>query len=164
MNTLNLDDSATTGDLLVLRIRELSGRLRMGFWVFVGLFLTVGTVVVVGQLFGAFGSWTHETAYKFAGVRVDPQLLAGWQEVPFAMLACIPGLIGLAVVWQLERLLAAYEQGAILTVRNTVRNALRIRRVGQLLMGWFVAQPCIGVVGGCSWAASVWAPSRRGRR
>ena len=62
--------------------------------------------------------------------------------MPFVTLGCVAVLLVLAVVWQLERLLASYQQGAILTVRN----AVRIRRVGQLLIGWFVAEPCINGV------------------
>ena len=141
MATINLSEAATTGDILIFRIRGLSGLLRIGLWVLVGLFLAIAAVVVVADLFGASVSW-HETAYDFSGATVDFQLLAGWRQVPFAVLACVPTFLGLAVVWQLERLLASYQQGAILTVRN----AVRIRRVGQLLIGWFVAEPCINGV------------------
>ena len=141
MATINLSEAATTGDILISRIRRLSGLLRIGLWVLVGLFLAIAAVVVVADLFGASVSW-HETAYDFSGATVDFQLLAGWRQVPFAVLACVPTFLGLAGVWQLERLLASYQKGAILTVRN----AARIRRVGQLLMGWFVAEPCLNGV------------------
>ena len=41
--------------------------------------------------------------------------------MPFVTLGCVAVLLVLAVVWQLERLLASYQQGAILTVRNAVQ-------------------------------------------
>ena len=57
---------------------------------------------------------------------------------PLVVVLILPAaVIGFVVVWQLDRLLAAYRQGAVLTVRN----AVRVRRVGQLLLGLFVVEP-----------------------
>lgn len=128
----------------VLRVRVLSRRVRLAFWGLIG-FLALFSIV--SALLAAVGvdGWTwkmREKAYDFSGVRVDFRVIDGWRQLPFFALAAVPVAIGLAVVWQLDRLLAAYQKGVILTAGN----ALRIRRVGLLLVGWCVAEPGMGVV------------------
>ena len=128
----------------VLRVRVLSRRVRLAFWGLIGFFVLFAGVSVLLVSVGVDG-WTAKTserAYDFSGVRVDFRLIEGWRELPFFALTAVPVAIGLAVIWQLDRLLAAYQKGVILTAGN----ALRIRRVGLLLVGWCVAEPCIGVV------------------
>ena len=125
----------------VLRVRVLSRRVRLAFWGFLALFSVVSVLLVSVGVDG-WTAKTSERAYDFSGVRVDFRLIDGWCELPFFALTAVPVAIGLAVIWQLDRLLAAYQKGVILTAGN----ALRIRRVGLLLVGWCVAEPCIGVV------------------
>ena len=130
----------------VLRVRVLSRRVRLAFWGLIG-FLALFSVVSVLLVSVGVDGWTAKTserAYDFSGVRVDFRLIDGWRQLPFFPLAAVPVAIGLAVVWQLDRLLAAYQKGVILTAGN----ALRIRRVGLLLVGWCVAEPGIGVMAG----------------
>ena len=130
----------------VLRVRVLSRRVRIAFWGFIGFLLVFAVVSQVLSLLGV-GGWsatTVERSYDFSGVSVDFRLIDGWRQLPLTVLTAVPFGISLAVVWQLDRLLAAYQQGAILTARN----ALRIRRVGLLLLAWCVAEPCIGLIAG----------------
>ena len=128
----------------VLRVRVLSRRVRIAFWGLIGFILAFSAISLVLTLFGISGwsaTW-REGSYDFFSVRVDFRLIEGWRELPLTVLAGLPFAISLAVVWQLDRLLAAYQKGVILTVRN----ALRIRRVGLLLLAWCVAEVGGGVL------------------
>ena len=130
----------------ILRVRVLSRRVRIVFWGLIGFLLVFSAISIVLTLLGVSG-WSargYERSYDFSGVSVDFRLIDGWREWPLRVLAGVPVAIGLAVIWQLDRLLAAYQKGVILTARN----ALRIRRVGLLLLAWCVAEFCIGLVAG----------------
>ena len=130
----------------ILRVRVLSRRVRIAFWGLIGFFLAFSAVSMVLILLGVSG-WSagwREGSYDFSGVSVDFRLIDGWRELPFIVLGGVPVAIGLAAVWQLDRLLAAYQKGVILTARN----ALRIRRVGLLLLAWCVAEFFVGLVAG----------------
>lgn len=128
----------------VLRVRVLSRRVRIAFWGLIGFFLVGAAIMAPLALLGVdgfSGGW-RESTYDFSGARVDFRLITGWRQLPFSVLTAVPVAIGLAVIWQLDRLLAAYQKGAILTARN----ARRIRRVGLLLMSWCAAEAGIGVL------------------
>ena len=144
--SLNLGRLPPAEQPRVLRVRVLSRRVRLVFWGFIG-FVVVGAVIMVPLALLGVGDFTarwSERAYDFSGVRVDFRLISGWREVPFFVLTAVPVPIGVAVIWQLDRLLAAYQKGLILTARN----ALRIRRVGLLVVSWCVAEVGIGFVAG----------------
>ncbi len=128
----------------VLRVRVLSRRVRIAFWGLIGFFLVGAAIMVPLALLsvdGFNGGW-REGTYDFSGARVDFRLVTGWRQLPFSVLTTVPVAIGLAVIWQLDRLLAAYQKGVILTAGN----ARRIRCVGVLLMSWCAVEAGIGVL------------------
>ena len=128
----------------VLRVRVLSRRVRIVFWGLIG-FVLVGAAIMVPLALLGVGDFTmgwSERTYNFSGARVNFRLITGWRQLPFSALTAVPVAIGLAVVWQLDRLLATYQKGVILTAGN----ARRIHRVGVLLMSWCAVEAGIGVL------------------
>ena len=144
--SLNLGRLPPAEQPRVLRVRVLSRRVRIVFWGLIGFVLVSAAIMVPLALLGVgdFTMVSRERQYDFSGAQVDFRLISGWRELPFFALTAVPVAIGLAVIWQLDRLLAAYQKGLILTARN----ALRIRHVGMLVVSWCVAEVGIGFVAG----------------